>query len=389
LVTGKALELATYNPQLVETIARLYDANDVFRHVFEQKDYFSNTPAARLHRKLSYSFPGADVETYGTRPDILDIKSGHNVSAEVAAQWERAARSLVEFTAMLVELYPDHELLFAARDARPYYDLARLMRQGDKQALDRLHIFTMSQEMGSNRDPHAADYLRQVFFRGEEPSPEKRYLFVDSTTFRGTTFDKVSSVFPPELRGNLGAHVVTSRHSNVPSSRMALLQMTGALGEEARDPFVDRMENEIPHYTNRSEGFLWEINGQRWDSYAKPGTARKREGTLRWLQFLRAFYERPDTQALVRARRELWRGARERIVKGDQVGLYRWLIERYELAPASDRKLMEAFVADVMDCARTNYAAAFGSIPFANDLRSLGTDALRHIRKDCEAMAGL
>src|SRR4051812_44416598 len=63
-------------------------------------------------------------ESYLERPDILNVTA--QAHPELGADWEKLKRAHIEAVAQLLEMYPDREIYFLARDSELLYDMARL-----------------------------------------------------------------------------------------------------------------------------------------------------------------------------------------------------------------------------------------------------------------------
>jgi hypothetical protein len=96
-------------------------------------------------------------ELYSSRPKILAVKPV--VHPELGSDWKALKRAHLEATAMLIEMYPDHEIYFLARDSELLYDSAILATRDEPELAKHIHLLNIS--TASVGSEHLKEYLGQ------------------------------------------------------------------------------------------------------------------------------------------------------------------------------------------------------------------------------------
>ena len=156
---------------------------------------------------------------------------------------------------MLLEMYPDHEILFLARDAELNYDFARLMTSDQPNDSRRLHLVNVSKLSESSKGVQA--YLKQFGLDPDHLPPNKNYLLVD-TGFQGTIPNSIRSRFNSRQREQIRVQLTCSANPEYPSSRVVIASI---------NPFAARMNPRSAH------GFM--INYEDLHHYTDSAWIRK------------------------------------------------------------------------------------------------------------------
>jgi len=283
-------------------------------------------------------------ESYLDRPDILKIKPvTHN---EFGSDWQNLKRAHLEATAQLLELYPDREIYFLARDSELLYDYARWALKDQPKALNQIHLLNVSR--ANMRADHISDYLSQEGISEKSLSSAKKFLFVD-TGFEGTIPRVIGERFPAHLRSKLKTHLMCSQNANIPSTRVFLT---------ALNPNAPRLDpgsmhytiisyEHMPRYTNRSDRFL--SVGGRWHPMStvigQSDGAVSKSKAISYMQDLLAYAEKE--KSLFESRRTFWRNLVKVQALGDLLSLKNELSALFKAHP--DDPMIEASIRDFID----------------------------------------
>jgi len=211
-------------------------------------------------RSLLLSTLEKGLESYSSRPDILKLKPQAHTS--LGSDWQKLKRGHIEAVAMLLEMYPDREIYFLARDSELLYDLAKFVTRDESALQARVHLLNISR--ANMRAEHVREYLAQEGISVATLKAGKKILFVD-TGFSGTIPHVVSEYFSPELRPQLKTHLMSSANPAHPSTRVFLTSINPAapgLNPGSMQGSVLSYEH-MPRYTDRSDGFS-KVKG-RWE----------------------------------------------------------------------------------------------------------------------------
>jgi hypothetical protein len=287
-----------------------------------------------------------EMEPYSVRPDALTVPPGAH---ELGESWERMKRAHLEAVAEVLELYPDHEIYFLARDSEILYDTARILLKDEPAEFKRLHLLNVSR--ANMRAEHVMDYLAQEGISEDALKSGKKVMFVD-TGFVGTIPRVLAEKFSPEAARNLGKHLLVSSNEAIPSSRVFLAALNPmAVGHAPAKMHGTIIDYEhMPRYTDRSTGFQF-VNG-RWEPMGavagmSDGKTSKAQAKI-YMEDMAAYLAKPTTKDLFRARRELWRELKKLQAAGDLAGLKQRLISLAK----TERPYGEAIVRDFLDATR-------------------------------------
>jgi len=252
----------------------------------------------------------AGYESYLSRPDVLKLKP--KAHPELRADWPKLKRGHIEAVAMLLEMYPDRELYFLARDSELLYDLARWITRDDPAVSKRLHLLNVSR--ANMRDAHIQEYLAQEGISEATLKAGKKVLFVD-TGFSGTIPRALSEYFPQELRKNLQTHLMSSSNSEHPSTRVFLTAINPAapgLSPANLHGSIVSYEH-MPRYTDRSTTFA-KYQGT-WQPISllssQSDGAVSKDKALAHMEDLLSYTSEKETQGLLSKRRLQWKRLRE------------------------------------------------------------------------------
>jgi len=295
-----------------------------------------------------------DEETYtkySSRPDILSVDSHQH--DDLGNNWEKLKRAHVEAIAMLLEMYPDRELYFLARDSELLFDAAKIATQKDNRAKLHLHLLNISR--ANMRDPHLKDYLSQEGISEDSLRSGKKILFVD-TGFSGTIPRVIEEDFPKELRKNFQTHLMSSSNIAHPSSRGFLT----ALNPVAPDLDPGKMHGSIVSYENmeryvgRSNRFLL-IDG-KWeavsDQTAKTDSEVSPERARRYMEDLASYFNSNQGDHFLQQKRSEWLSLRRAIETKDAELVKQRLRDIIRKNPTD--AFAQAMVRDTLDLLNTN-----------------------------------
>jgi len=252
----------------------------------------------------------AGYESYISRPDILKLKP--TAHPELGGDWAKLRRGHVEAVALLLEMYPDREIYFLARDSELLYDLARWVTRDDPVLSKRIHLLNISR--ANMRAEHVKDYLAQEGISESSLKAGKKVLFVD-TGFSGTISRVISEYFPAELRKNLQTHLMSSSNADHPSIRVFLASINPAapgLPPGSLHGSIVSYEH-MPRYSDRSTKFekyqdVWQPLSPL--SAGADGVVSK-DKALAYMEDLLSYASEKPTQELLAKRRLQWKRLRE------------------------------------------------------------------------------
>ncbi|OFZ80424.1 MAG: hypothetical protein A2583_15690 [Bdellovibrionales bacterium RIFOXYD1_FULL_53_11] len=304
---------------------------------------------------FAYSIPSAaDVESYSSRPDILDIKP-RNHPKGLANDWNGFKRSHLEAVAELIELYPDHGLYFLARDGELLYDYARLVaKKTDPALLKRLHLINVSR--ANVTASGIREYLAQEGISVEALKKGKKILLVD-TGFSGTIPDTLKLKFPKNLRKNIATHLMISNNKSYPSSRVfqtSVYSVAAKKGQPSLHMTIIGYEH-IARYTDRSTGFR-KTDGQ-WHAISPIG--RDSDGVVSrklarmYMEDLAAFALAPESMSHMSKRRAQWRELMTLLKNGTREQITARL--RNMLKPAQVDAWSQAIARDLLESVKLNH----------------------------------
>ncbi len=129
---------------------------------------------------------------YSSGPDILTATPRHHSFGKT---WEQSKYAQLKTLAMLIEMYPDHEIYFLDRDARFLGQTGLLIGEieNDPTLKNRIHFLNVSRE--NVKDPLLKEYLKQEGISEKSLEQGKKILFID-TGFIGSLPRHIMSLFP-------------------------------------------------------------------------------------------------------------------------------------------------------------------------------------------------
>ena len=155
-------------------------------------------------------------ESYEMRPSIFEIAP---VQSQFDEYWESIKKAQLIFVAQLLELYPNKQLYFLARDAEYLYDVAQLATKGTAD-FSRIHLINVSR--ANMRDRNFVPYLNQKGISEESLKAGNEILLIDSG-YNGSIPDHIKFQFSEEASRNIKAQFILSKDRSIPSSRSFLL----------------------------------------------------------------------------------------------------------------------------------------------------------------------
>ena len=302
----------------------------------------------------------ADTESYLTRPDVLSVQARKNTP--LMPGWEQFKRANLEAAAQLLELYPDSEIYFIARDSEHLYDYARIAARNDPAALKRLKLINVSRS--NINTPGFKEYLAQEGLSEITLKTGKKVVFVD-TGFSGSIPKTITDHFPVTIHNQIKTHLMCSMNPAHPSSRVfltALNRTAPGLEPRVMNGVISKYEL-MPRYFDRSHAYA-RING-RWTAISNTGTQLdgrvSKTLSRKYMEDLAAYAMRPENAALLEKRRALWRNLHALAREGNADKTSRAL--KQMLANAPTDPFAEAIVRDFIEAAYRNLPGISAAIP--------------------------
>ncbi|MGZ6331148.1 MAG: hypothetical protein ACXWP5_00910 [Bdellovibrionota bacterium] len=289
-------------------------------------------------------------ENYADRPDIQKVRPRSH--PELGKPWQLLERGHLEATALFLEMYPEHEIYFLARDSELLYDLIRKVTGKEPAIQSRFHLLNVSRA-NMNAD-HVLDYLAQEGISKRSLAAGKKILFVD-TGFNGSISAKIRSYFPDKFKSQLRTHLLTSSNPEHPSTRVFL----AAINPEAPKLNPGEMHSSIanyehlPRFTSRSTGFS-RVDG-RWAAMSPIGNeddgSVSRPIARAYMEDLADYASRPTSIRLLEERRLFWRGLRLKALsdRKSTVQTLKEYLAANRLTDGSFEPYAEAAVRDFID----------------------------------------
>jgi len=295
------------------------------------------------------------LESYASRPDpLLVLPQAH---PELGPVWAKLRRAHIEAVAQILEVYPEEDIYFLARDAELHYDLARWVTRQDPVRASKLHLLNVSR---TNRgSEHLTSYLAQEGISEESLRSGKKIVFVDTGQSGGISAS-IAEQFPKELRSAFRTQLMSSSTPFHPSSYVFLSAIdprATRLDRYQREELIYKYED-LPRHTDRSVGFE-RINGQ-WQPMSRLGEAHdgivSPQGSRALTEDLLHTVETPQMQTLMKDRRALWHKLRDLAAHGQWTELETEL--RNLLAQGKQDPFLEAVAVDFVELSRTRHIPA-------------------------------
>ncbi len=240
-------------------------------------------------------------------------------SKDLPSTWDSYKWAHLEAIAQYLELYPDFDLYFLARDAELLYDLAKLATQDQPEVQSRLHLLNISR--ANMKAENVKDYLAQNGISAENLSSGKKIMFID-TGFSGTIPRVITSYFPGH-EAQLKTHLLTSSNSSHPSTRSFLYylnQMAAEVSPSSLHGTIVSYEH-MPRYTDRSDRF--HFDGTRWHPTSPTGSSKdgqvNPEKALKFQEDLSLFWQNDETKKVFNQRRALYQWLNQEFKAGNIV----------------------------------------------------------------------
>jgi len=297
----------------------------------------------------------SSMESYHLRPDIFQAAPNQH---DLGKEWQQLKMAQLETLAMVIEMYPDREVYFLARDSELLFDQAKLLLRDNKEQLDRLHLLNVSR--ANLKSNHLKDYLIQEGISEERILEGKKPLFLD-TGFKGTIPRVIGSLFSPEVAEQMETQLLCSDNKEHPSSRSFL----SWLNPYAFELHPGRMHGtiisyeNIDRYNNRSHDF--EKRDGQWRPISTPISSEgksdgkvSKERALKFQEDLVNFTQSAEAQSFFEKRRQLWR---ELFQLGQEFpkekGSQKLRLRLQELVTSNDSHLM-SLASDFLDLTKSN-----------------------------------
>lgn len=276
---------------------------------------------------------------------------------DLGEEWAALRDGQFAFAVQILQLYPDHEIYFLARDAELLYDAAVLVAENEKDR-ERLHLINVSRaNVGS---PHLKNYLQQEGLSEAALASGQKVLLVD-TGFHGTLPEAIEYQFSTESRTRISTQFLVSGSLSHPSSRVFLhtLGLDFRADPKEYTPIMLSYEY-LPSFTHRSSEFQW-LEG-RWEavSFSEGGSEDGQVSKLlaqKYQEDLRSAYDSFRVQSMIRKHRRLWWDLMRRYAgpqtRAQKLAMFQSFLYRQE---DEDFSLREAMVRDVLNKESTSSA---------------------------------
>lgn len=299
---------------------------------------------------------------YSERPDISKIEPKDHSQA-LGSLWRFEREGHLESIAEILELYPDRQLYFLARDGELLYDFAKIVLENEPAELARIHLLNVSR--ANMKDKNLLRYLAQEGISEGNLAQGMKVMFVD-TGFAGTIPEHISSLFPERLRKQLQTHLLCSENPSHPSSRVFLEYFhSGAANLDPATLHSSIVEYEhMPRFTFRSHAF--QVHLGKWSpvglkTKSLDGQVDQQQA-IKYMEDLKFYALSAKTwggKIKWQARRSLWKNLRNLIDSNNKVGLEK---ECRELLKSSDN-ISKAIVRDFIEAIERNEPSKASLLP--------------------------
>lgn len=230
-----------------------------------------------------------ETEFYSDRPEISEIQAARG---GLDAADKRVLRGLINFVIELRVFYPESTFYILARDGEPIFDLWKLLFPQDfqKNRVKLVNISRVSLQHKSMRD-----YLKSTGLI-EDAKRGKHLVAVDSG-YEGSIVDAINVILQDEGAGKLFAHLMSSAHNEIPSSRVSTRPFLAAAKRkevedgdyvsEAAELAVEELEK-IAHYTQTANAYERTGSGA-WEAVSATNTPEGHIEALKYMAGLKQF----------------------------------------------------------------------------------------------------
>lgn len=287
-------------------------------------------------------------ESYFDRPDILEVAPQEH--AGLMTQWSELKRAHIEAVAMFLEMYPDRELYFLARDSELLYDVARLALKDEPERLAKIHLLNISR--ANMRAENVQKYLAQEGISNETLEAGKKVLFID-TGFSGTIPRVLKEYFPAKYHEQLKTHLLCSSNPEHPSTRSFLVW----LNSEVVNMSPGNMHGTIigyehmPRYTDRSSKF--EFRQGQWHPVSTAVNSShdgqvSKDLAQKYMEDLKLYFESNTASEIFKKRRSFWKNT----FAQPKESLTEYLKKLMANATDVDKKIIQSSILDINEMAK-------------------------------------
>jgi len=203
---------------------------------------------------------------YSSGPDVLTAQPKAHKFSQI---WDYSKAAQLKTLAMLIEMYPEHELYFLDRDARFLGQTGLLIGEieNEPKLKARIHFLNVSRK--NVTDPLLRDYLQQEGISEEHLKQGKKILFVD-TGFIGSLPRHMIKLFPSH-KEQFDVHMIVAaaddrEHRNpFPSTRVFGTEFSKVYPEQdIFDSQIDVVHSyaTLPKSDMRSDFYVKDPNGK-------------------------------------------------------------------------------------------------------------------------------
>lgn len=203
---------------------------------------------------------------YSAGPDILNVEPKKHEFGKV---WEMSKSGQLKTLAMLIEMYPDHDLYFLDRDARLLGQTGLLIGEIEKDPSlkSRIHFLNVSRK--NIKDPLLNEYLKQEGISTDSLAQGKKVLFID-TGFIGSLPRHMISLFPKH-KDQFNVHMIVAAADDredrnpFPSTRVFGTEFSETYpNQDIFDSYIDVVHQyaRLPKSDLRSDYYVKDPNGK-------------------------------------------------------------------------------------------------------------------------------
>lgn len=321
-------------------------------HLVRAKRYVRNgTPWELRLRHLAQLARLVEAPVLGERPSVAadPLLAQPVAHGDLYERWSGWKLGQLEMAAMLLELYPHHQMYFVGRDVRGLLYTTMLAAREEPEAMARIHELDLSTR--SIDTENAKAFLASQGIHEAAFEKGKKILLVD-VGFSGSIPSKIRQMFPEPYRSLIDGEFVTAANAEQPPSYAFLSRGMDADVARKNPSDLIRMvqdyEEKVPKLHPKT--LRYEESGADWVAIRAPENNDWFDGTLspdwhrRYVEDL-ALTMRAEGRLLAE-RRAFWRRVRDFADADDALALQNLLRELMQESP--DPRHAEAIARDVV-----------------------------------------
>lgn len=168
---------------------------------------------------IAFSGRGEGEKPY-VRTEIEDIAPKPHENIDIMGiKWDNMRKAHVEAVAAMVNIYPNQDIYFLARDAEYMYDMAKLLVPDQASRFHLINVSRLHIEPLSGCETNLKEYLVQNGITEAKLAKGEVVLF--DTGFKGTIPEAIQRLFP-DHGDKISTHLMVSRNPDMPPLRSSL-----------------------------------------------------------------------------------------------------------------------------------------------------------------------